>query len=60
MHLLEGLAHGQQPGGVGDLARLRTIGLTSWAPGARDHFIRISPVMLNGRHLRADSTQPVR
>jgi len=43
----------------GDLARLRTIGLTSWAPGARDHFIRISPVMLNGRHLRADSTQPV-
>jgi hypothetical protein len=44
----------------GDLARLETIGLRSWAPGARDHFIRISPVMLNGRHLRADSTQPVR
>ena len=42
-----------------DLARLETIGLRSWAPGARDHFIRISPVMLNGRHLRADSTQPV-
>jgi uncharacterized protein len=42
-----------------DLARLRTIGLSSWAPGARDHFIRLSPVMLNGRHLRADSTQPV-
>jgi hypothetical protein len=44
----------------GDLARLETIGLRSWAPGARDHFIRISPVMLNGRYLRADSTQPVR
>jgi uncharacterized protein len=43
----------------GDLARLETIGLRSWAPGTRDHFIRISPVMLNGRHLRADSTQPV-
>jgi nitroimidazol reductase NimA-like FMN-containing flavoprotein (pyridoxamine 5'-phosphate oxidase superfamily) len=39
-----------------ELARLRTIGLKPWAPGARDHFIRISPVMLNGRHLRADDT----
>ena len=43
----------------GELARLRTIGLRSWAPGERDHFIRISPVMLNGRRLRADSTQVV-
>ncbi|MGH3418631.1 MAG: pyridoxamine 5'-phosphate oxidase family protein, partial [Streptosporangiaceae bacterium] len=42
----------------GERARLETIGLTSWAPGERDHFIRISPVMLNGRHLRTDSTQP--
>jgi hypothetical protein len=41
-----------------EVARLQTIGLRSWAPGARDHFIRFSPVMLNGRHLRADSTQP--
>ena len=41
----------------GDLARLETIGLTSWAPGARDHFIRISPVMLNGRRLRTDGAQ---
>jgi len=30
----------------GELARLRTMGLKSWAPGERDHFIRISPVML--------------
>jgi hypothetical protein len=35
----------------GELARLRGIGLRSWAPGERDHFIRISPVMLNGRRL---------
>jgi hypothetical protein len=42
----------------GELARLRTIGLRSWAPGERDHFIRISPVMLNGRRLHADSDQP--
>jgi len=41
-----------------ELARLRTIGLTSGAPGERDHFIRISPVMLNGRHLRTGSAQP--
>ena len=41
----------------GELARLRTIGLRSWAPGARDHFIRISPVMLNGRRLHIDSAQ---
>ena len=39
-------------------ARLRTIGLKSWAPGERDHFIRISPVMLNGRHLHTGSGQP--
>jgi hypothetical protein len=37
----------------GELARLRTIGLRPWAPGERDHFICISPVMLNGRRLCA-------
>jgi hypothetical protein len=36
---------------AGEIARLRTIGLSCWAPGAREHFIRISPVMLNGRYL---------
>jgi nitroimidazol reductase NimA-like FMN-containing flavoprotein (pyridoxamine 5'-phosphate oxidase superfamily) len=41
-----------------ELARLRTIGLKSWAPGERDHFIRISPVMLNGRYMRTGSAQP--
>ena len=41
----------------GELARLETTGLRSRAPGTPDHFIRISPVMLNGQHLRADSTQ---
>ena len=42
----------------GELARLGTIGLKSWAPGERDHFIRISPVMLNGRYLRTGFAQP--
>jgi uncharacterized protein len=41
----------------GELARLRTIGLRPWAPGVRDYFIRISPVMLNGRRLRTDSAR---
>jgi uncharacterized protein len=37
----------------GEISRLRTIGLSSWAPGPRDHFIRISPEILTGRYLRA-------
>jgi nitroimidazol reductase NimA-like FMN-containing flavoprotein (pyridoxamine 5'-phosphate oxidase superfamily) len=44
----------------GELTRLRTIGLKPWAPGERDHFIRISPVMLNGRRLRTKGTQLAR
>ena len=39
-----------------EVARLRTIGLSSWTPGTRDHFIRITPVILTGRHLHADRT----
>jgi hypothetical protein len=42
----------------GELARLRTIGLKSGAPGEREHFIRISPVMLDGRYLRTGFAQP--
>jgi uncharacterized protein len=38
---------------LGEITRLQTIGLNSWAPGTRDHFVRISPVMLTGRHLQA-------
>ena len=40
-----------------EVARLQAIGLDTWAPGARDHFIRISPVILNGRHLDAGTAQ---
>lgn len=35
----------------GDIAHLRTIGLRSWAPDEREHFIRISPGILNGQLL---------
>ena len=41
----------------GELARLATIGLRAWAPGERDHFIRISPVMLNGQRLCTGGAQ---
>ncbi len=37
----------------GDIARLQRIGLDSWAPGVREHFIRITPQLLNGRWLSA-------
>ena len=40
-----------------EIGRLQEIGLSSWAPRVREHFIRISPVMLTGRHLCADGQQ---
>ena len=36
-----------------DIARLQRIGLDSWAPGVREHFIRITPQLLSGRWLGA-------
>jgi uncharacterized protein len=36
-----------------DRGRLQRIGLNTWAPGERAHFIRISPGILNGRRLDA-------
>jgi hypothetical protein len=38
-----------------DIARLQRIGLDSWAPGVREHFIRITPQLLNGRWLGASN-----
>ena len=34
-----------------EIARLRQIGLSSWAPGTREHFIKISLAIVNGRRL---------
>lgn len=42
-----------------EVIRLQAMRLSSWAPRALDHFIRISPVILNGRHLHA-ADQPAR
>ena len=38
---------------AGEISRLEQVGLRSWVPGQHEHFIRISPVILNGRQLRA-------
>jgi len=35
-----------------DIAQLDKLGLESWAPGARDHFLRIVPGIVTGRRLR--------
>jgi nitroimidazol reductase NimA-like FMN-containing flavoprotein (pyridoxamine 5'-phosphate oxidase superfamily) len=37
-----------------EVERLRGIGLSTWAPGEREHFIRITPEIVNGRMLRPD------
>jgi hypothetical protein len=37
---------------AGDLAGLDKLGLESWAPGTRNHFIRIEPGIVTGRRLR--------
>jgi uncharacterized protein len=39
-----------------ELGRLEQMGLSSWAPGGRQHFIRIRPGLLNGRRLSADGS----
>lgn len=36
-----------------DIGRLQKIDLSSWAHGTREHFVRVSPELLNGRRLRA-------
>jgi uncharacterized protein len=37
---------------AGDIARLDKLGLESWAPGTRNHFLRIVPGIVTGRRLR--------
>jgi uncharacterized protein len=43
-----------------EIRRLEQTGLEPWAPGKRDHFIRISPSIVNGRRISAKPpVQPV-
>ena len=41
---------------AGEIAQLDKLGLESWAPGTRDHFIRIVPGIVTGRRMRAFGT----
>ena len=34
-----------------EIGRLERVALTSWVPGQRGHFIRISPTIVNGRRV---------
>jgi uncharacterized protein len=43
-----------------EISRLERIGLRAWAPGDREHFIRIRPGILNGRRLCAHGSADVR
>jgi len=36
-----------------EIAHMEQSGLMPWAPGNHDHFIRISPAIVNGRRIRA-------
>jgi nitroimidazol reductase NimA-like FMN-containing flavoprotein (pyridoxamine 5'-phosphate oxidase superfamily) len=36
-----------------EVRHLEQVGLVPWAPGERDHFIRISPTFVNGRRIAA-------
>jgi uncharacterized protein len=40
-----------------EIGRLEQIDLNSWVPGDRQHFIRISPGILNGRRLSAHCSE---
>jgi uncharacterized protein len=34
-----------------EIRRLEQIPLTAWAPGKRDHYLRITPAIVNGRRI---------
>jgi uncharacterized protein len=39
--------------GAEETSRLQQLPLTAWAPGNRDHFIRVTPAIVNGRRIGA-------
>ncbi len=43
--------------GRAEIARLEQLPLTAWAPGNRDHFIRVSSAIVNGRRIGAGQAQ---
>jgi uncharacterized protein len=51
------IGHSHEVTSLDEIGRLERMGLTTWAPGERDHFIRISPGILNGRLLSAPGSE---
>jgi hypothetical protein len=47
------IGHSHEVTDADEISRLEQIGLSSWAPGDHEHFIRISPGILSGRQLCA-------
>ena len=47
------IGHSQEVTDSDEIVRLEQLRLSSWAPGGREHYIRISPGILNGRWLTA-------
>jgi nitroimidazol reductase NimA-like FMN-containing flavoprotein (pyridoxamine 5'-phosphate oxidase superfamily) len=43
---------------VTDLARVEQLGLSTWAPGERQHWVCLSPGIVTGRRLRAMESAP--
>jgi uncharacterized protein len=50
------IGHSHEVTDPDEIVRLERLGLSSWAPGEREHFIRISPGLLNGRRLSASDS----
>ena len=49
------IGHSHEVTDADEISRLEQIGLSSWAPGEHEHFIRISPGILSGRQLCAQT-----
>ena len=52
------IGHAREVTDPAEIARLEQLDLSSWAPGERPHFIRISPGIINGRLLGRDRAAP--
>ena len=51
------VGHSQEVTDPDEISRLKQTCLNPWAPGGREHFIRIRPGILNGRRLFADGSE---
>jgi nitroimidazol reductase NimA-like FMN-containing flavoprotein (pyridoxamine 5'-phosphate oxidase superfamily) len=50
------VGHCEEVADADEAARLAGLRLHSWAPGSRDHYLRITPGMVTGRRLRGTVT----